>query len=52
MKFSSKEESKRRLVICSGCEHLYKTTYTCKVCGCFMRVKATIESSKCPKNKW
>lgn len=51
--FKAPEDVKTaRFDICSTCEHLYKPTNTCKVCGCFMGVKTGIATSKCPKDKW
>lgn len=44
--------SEERWNICSSCEHLYKPTHTCKVCGCFMLVKTKMAFQKCPKGKW
>lgn len=41
-----------RWEICQACEHLYKPTHTCKVCGCFMKVKTSLAGARCPKNKW
>lgn len=46
------KKSKERLEICSECEHLDKTLYTCKQCGCFMKAKTMFPSSKCPIEKW
>lgn len=41
-----------RYGICQGCEKLYKPTDTCKMCGCFMKVKTWIPSQECPLKKW
>lgn len=41
-----------RFSTCLSCEKLYKPTDTCKVCGCFMRVKTWIPNVSCPINKW
>lgn len=41
-----------RWEICSTCEYLYTPTNTCKVCGCFMKIKTGLANQKCPKNKW
>jgi len=41
-----------RYGICSSCEKLYKPTDTCKVCGCFMKVKTWMPKQSCPINKW
>lgn len=41
-----------RLNFCSSCEHLYKPTFSCKKCGCFMKAKAKLPDNKCPVGKW
>ena len=48
------EESKvkKRLEICSVCEKYDSEPKRCTVCGCFMLVKANIETSECPDGKW
>lgn len=46
------EIAQQRWEICQACEHLYKPTHTCKVCGCFMRVKTNMAHASCPKKKW
>ena len=42
----------KRLSICESCDRLYKPTYTCKSCGCFMNVKTWMAKEKCPLGKW
>lgn len=44
--------AKERFAICTACEHLYKPTHSCKLCGCFMGLKTTLARAECPKNKW
>ena len=40
-----------RLSICNTCEN--KTPEgTCKLCGCYLNIKNTWASEKCPANKW
>ena len=41
-----------RLDICNGCEFFRKATNQCKKCGCFMKLKTTLEKAKCPIDKW
>ena len=41
-----------RLEICKGCEWFRPKTQTCKKCGCFMKLKTTLEKAKCPIGKW
>ena len=37
---------------CQNCEHLIKSTSSCKKCGCFMKVKTKISTARCPIGKW
>lgn len=46
---STKEE---RLTICGGCIHYHAPHDRCKVCGCLMKVKASLQVESCPINKW
>ncbi|MEM1393156.1 MAG: DUF6171 family protein [Cyanobacteria bacterium P01_D01_bin.116] len=41
-----------RLEICSSCAKYNPEAKRCTVCGCFMLVKANIETSECPDGKW
>ena len=41
-----------RLEICKGCDWFRPKTQTCKKCGCFMKLKTTLEKAKCPIDKW
>ena len=41
-----------RLKICRGCEYFRPKTETCRKCGCFMKLKTTLENAKCPIGKW
>jgi hypothetical protein len=41
-----------RLKICQTCEFFRPKTQTCKKCGCFMKLKTTLEKAKCPMDKW
>jgi len=50
--FVNKDSYKARLEVCRGCEHYFTPTGNCKVCGCFMRVKASISVMNCPIGKW
>jgi len=50
--FVSSEEQKRRYDLCKQCEHLRKTTKTCKLCNCVMPLKTKLESVSCPVGKW
>ena len=50
--FVENKTYKERLNICRSCEHYFNLTGNCKVCGCFMRVKASISFQECPKKYW
>lgn len=41
-----------RVAICGGCEHFQKVARRCKLCGCFVHLKAKAQASKCPAGKW
>ena len=41
-----------RLKICKKCPHYFKLTGNCKLCGCYMKVKAGISALSCPDNRW
>lgn len=49
---SDEDLMKSRLEICMGCEHLNKRLVKCNKCGCFMKLKTTLKSAKCPIGKW
>lgn len=46
------ELSASRLEICKSCEFFRNSTQTCRKCGCFMKLKTTLEKAKCPIGKW
>jgi hypothetical protein len=41
-----------RAKICKDCDRLFKPTWTCKECGCFMKVKVMVPNIYCPLKKW
>jgi hypothetical protein len=49
---ASEEKAAERLAICKGCEFFRKGNQTCKKCGCFMKLKSTIDRASCPVGKW
>ncbi len=49
---TTNEVYKKRYEICRKCEHFDKTFARCKMCGCFMKLKARLIRSNCPVNKW
>jgi len=46
----SLEMAQQRWDTCNKCEHFTGTR--CKLCGCFMKKKVGLPSSKCPDGKW
>ena len=43
---------KARLDVCRSCDWYFSPTGTCRKCGCFMTIKASIGVMSCPINKW
>ena len=41
-----------RMAICKECTYYFKLTGSCKVCKCFMKIKARIAPMECPKKYW
>ncbi|ANS03396.1 hypothetical protein [uncultured Mediterranean phage uvDeep-CGR2-KM19-C269] len=50
--FATEDVRKERLAICESCPFLFKPTFTCRKCMCFMKIKSSISSMRCPDNKW
>lgn len=50
LEICSEEEASKRLEICKKCDHF--DNGRCRLCGCFLNVKAEWKSSKCPAGKW
>ena len=50
----SEEEKVRRLGICKGCPDLQDLVgaMQCGKCGCFLNIKAGLNSMSCPKGEW
>jgi len=48
----SQEIHDHRWNICSTCDKLWKPTSSCKVCGCFMKIKTWMPNQRCPLDKW
>lgn len=46
------EIKNKRLSICKQCEYLKLEHYMCKQCGCFMRMKTSLNGTNCPIGKW
>lgn len=59
-KYVSKEEYKERLLLCNSCPERLKdsngnplTKFSrCPFCGCFIRLKAKLETEECPLGDW
>lgn len=52
MKKVSEEEFAKRLDICKKCDKFDSLNTRCKECGCFLKVKASWNSEKCPLDFW
>lgn len=50
--YTTREIRNERLDICKKCEHLFKPTRTCKMCGCFMAAKTWLKHAHCPEGHW
>ena len=50
--FVSNDVYDDRITICKSCDYYFKLTGNCKVCLCFMKVKARIAPQECPKKYW
>lgn len=50
--FAPEEEQIRRMEICKSCEHFSSEDIRCKKCGCFLEQKTSLNSAKCPVQKW
>ena len=51
-RYVTEEVATQRFSICEKCPSLFKVTSQCKECGCFMKVKVTLEEAVCPLSKW
>ena len=49
---TNKDELKRRLEICLECPLFNAQKRKCTRCGCFMDLKATLHSARCPVGRW
>ncbi len=48
----NEERAMERALHCRDCDRLIRATWTCKECGCFMKVKTRVPSAECPLGKW
>ena len=51
-KLASDDKINRRLAICSDCKLFDEKAERCTNCGCFVKVKARIDSDVCPVGRW
>ena len=49
---SERIEMERRYAICQECPFFMKGSKRCSKCGCFMKLKTSLEQAKCPVHKW
>ena len=50
--FVKDEVYNERISICKECVYYFKPTGSCKVCLCFMKIKARIGTMECPQKYW
>ena len=50
--YATEDLARHRLAVCEACPRLLKTTYQCKECGCFMKLKVRLRDAECPLDKW
>jgi len=50
--FVTNEVYNDRITICKECVYYFKPTGSCKVCLCFMSIKARIGNQECPQQYW
>jgi len=50
--FVSDEVYNDRISICKSCDYYFRPTGSCKVCLCFMSIKARISLMECPQKYW
>lgn len=46
------ELASARLEVCKRCTFFKTVTQRCTKCGCFMKLKTTLENAKCPIGHW
>ena len=46
----SEETYEKRLAVCESCDML--NAGTCGACGCYVQLRATAKSGRCPRKKW
>lgn len=48
----SEETKNSRLEICKSCEFFNPSLVQCQKCGCFLNIKTSWATEKCPLDKW
>jgi len=46
------EETIRRLSICKACPLYIADKSRCSICGCYLKVKVTLQAERCPNGLW
>ena len=49
---ASPEVREKRLKICSSCRFMNDTHTRCKACGCYVELKSSLYSERCPMGYW
>lgn len=44
-------DAEKRLQVCGGCEN-FAPGGLCRVCGCYMPLKARLLTARCPEGRW
>ena len=50
--FVKEEVYQDRISICKECVYYFKPTGSCKICLCFMSIKARLGNQECPQKYW
>ena len=50
--YTDEDTVRKRMEICEDCPRLWKKTYQCKECGCFVKLKTKVTKAVCPIGKW
>lgn len=49
---ASLEDQNKRMSECENCDKFIRESITCGECGCFLLIKTSWASEKCPLDKW
>ena len=50
--YTDKATAVARAEVCNTCDRLFRATFSCKECGCFMKAKVKLKDATCPLGKW